>query len=38
MSAIGGAAYLGYIIYALRTPPEQFQPDPNKKTLVILGT
>ena len=37
-SAIGGVAYLGYVIYDLRTPPEQFAPDPNKKTLVILGT
>ena len=37
VSAIGGAAYLGYVVYQLRTPPEQFEPDPTKKTLVILG-
>ena len=37
LSAIGGIGYLGYIIYDLRTPPEQFEPDPSKKTLVILG-
>ncbi|MCJ1388158.1 NADH:ubiquinone oxidoreductase [Xylographa bjoerkii] len=38
MSAIGGTAYLAYNIYTLRTPQEQFDPDPSKKTLVILGT
>lgn len=38
VSAIGGAAYLAYTIYDLRTPPEQAEPDPTKKTLVILGT
>lgn len=37
VSAIGGAAYLGLVVYQLRTPPEQFEPDPTKKTLVILG-
>ncbi|MCJ1281508.1 NADH:ubiquinone oxidoreductase [Xylographa opegraphella] len=38
LSAIGGTAYLAYNIYTLRTPQEQFDPDPSKKTLVILGT
>ncbi|KAL9612479.1 MAG: hypothetical protein Q9167_002910 [Letrouitia subvulpina] len=38
LSAIGGVGYLGYVIYLLRNPNEQFNPDPSKKTLVILGT
>ncbi|KAL9118254.1 MAG: hypothetical protein Q9187_005204 [Circinaria calcarea] len=38
LSAIAGTAWLGYNIYILRTPQEQFEPDPSKKTLVILGT
>ena len=29
--------YMGYQIYQLRTPEEQIEADPNKKTLVILG-
>ena len=37
LSAIGGIGWLGYSIYILRTPQEQFDPDPSKKTLVILG-
>lgn len=37
LSALGGVGYLGYTIYLLRTPQEQFEPDPSKKTLVILG-
>ena len=37
LSALGGIGYLGYTIYLLRTPQEQFEPDPSKKTLVILG-
>lgn len=28
---------MGYTIYLLRTPQEQVEADPNKKTLVILG-
>ena len=36
-SAIGGIGWLGYSIYTLRTPHEQFNPDPSKKTLVVLG-
>ena len=37
LSFIGGTAYLFYNIYSLRTPNEQYPPDPTKKTLVILG-
>lgn len=37
LSAIGGVGYLGYVIYLLRNPNEQYNPDPSKKTLVILG-
>jgi len=37
LSAIGGIGWLSYSIYTLRTPQEQFNPDPSKKTLVILG-
>jgi NADH:ubiquinone reductase (non-electrogenic) len=37
LSAIAGAAYLAYGVYELRHPEAQFEPDPNKKTLVILG-
>lgn len=32
-----GLGYLGYDIYSHRNPPEQREPDPTKKTLVILG-
>ncbi|KAI1978284.1 NADH:ubiquinone oxidoreductase [Ophidiomyces ophidiicola] len=38
LSLLGGAGALGYSVYALRHPAEQFVPDPDKKTLVILGT
>lgn len=38
LSAIVGLGYIGYGIYEMRNPPEQPNPDPNKKTLVILGT
>lgn len=37
LSAIGGVGYLAYTIYLLRSPNEQYNPDPSKKTLVILG-
>ncbi|KIW37277.1 uncharacterized protein PV06_10619 [Exophiala oligosperma] len=30
--------YTGYQIWEGRNPAEQFEPDPSKKTLVILGT
>ncbi|CAG8957195.1 hypothetical protein HYFRA_00009396 [Hymenoscyphus fraxineus] len=38
LSMIAGVAYLGYGVWELRHPEEQFEPDPNKKNLVILGT
>jgi len=38
LSAIGGVAYLAYGVYDLRHPDDQFEADPTKKTLVILGT
>lgn len=37
ISAIGGTCYLGYEIWQLRHPEDQNEPDPTKKTLVILG-
>lgn len=37
LSAIAGVAYLGYGVYQDRHPEDQIQPDPTKKTLVILG-
>ncbi|KAI9369258.1 hypothetical protein BJX61DRAFT_545736 [Aspergillus egyptiacus] len=38
LAGVGLAGQLAYSIYDQRTPIEQFVPDPNKKTLVILGT
>lgn len=38
ISAIAGTAYLAYGVYDLRHPDDQFEPDPTKKNLVILGT
>ena len=38
MSAIAGVVYIGHGIYVMRNPEDQPEPDPNKKTLVILGT
>ncbi|PNS17604.1 hypothetical protein CAC42_2999 [Sphaceloma murrayae] len=38
LSALGGLAYMGYGIYENRMPAEQAEPDPTKKTLVVLGT
>ncbi|PGH06754.1 NADH dehydrogenase [Blastomyces parvus] len=38
LSLLAGASALGYSVYLLRNPDEQIQPDPSKKTLVILGT
>lgn len=37
LSAIAGVVYIGYGVYQDRHPEPQVEPDPNKKTLVILG-
>ncbi|GES59112.1 alternative NADH-dehydrogenase [Aspergillus terreus] len=38
LSGVGMVGALTYSIYDQRHPLEQFEPDPTKKTLVILGT
>ena len=30
--------YVGYGVYQNRNPVDQIEPDPKKKTLVVLGT
>jgi NADH:ubiquinone reductase (non-electrogenic) len=37
LSALGFVGWLTYTVWDLRNPNEQFEPDPSKKTLVILG-
>lgn len=37
LSAIAGIVYMGYGVYQDRHPEPQVEPDPTKKTLVILG-
>lgn len=37
LSALAGSTALGYSIWLYRHPVEQLPPDPNKKTLVVLG-
>lgn len=37
VSVIGGLAWTAYNIYHDRNPEVQHDPDPNKKTLVVLG-
>lgn len=37
VSAIGFVGWLTYTVWELRNPNDQFDPDPSKKTLVILG-
>lgn len=37
ISALAGVGYVGYVIWDLRTPSDQFEPAASKKTLVILG-
>src|ERR1700722_2688359 len=37
LSTLGGLAYLTYTIYDAKHPADQVDPDPSKKTLVILG-
>jgi NADH:ubiquinone reductase (non-electrogenic) len=37
LSLFGGVGYLAYMVYDLRHPVDQIEPDPNKQNLVILG-
>jgi len=37
LSLIGGVLYVSYLVYDLQHPSDQFEPDPKKKSLVILG-
>jgi len=37
LTIIGGLGFIGYGIYESRTPEHQLEPDPSKKTLVVLG-
>jgi NADH:ubiquinone reductase (non-electrogenic) len=37
LSALAGVGYIGYGVYQDRYPEDQVDPDPSKKTLVILG-
>ncbi|KAK5167695.1 NADH:ubiquinone oxidoreductase [Saxophila tyrrhenica] len=38
LSAIGGLVYTGWQIHVSKYPTDQEDPDPRKKTLVVLGT
>lgn len=38
LASVGGVAYLIYTIYDMRNPADQVEPDPSKKTLVVLGS
>lgn len=38
LSVLGGLVYIGYGISVNRRPLDQDEPDPSKKTLVVLGT
>lgn len=37
LSVLFSVGYTGYLIWDLRNPAEQVDPDPTKKTLVVLG-
>lgn len=37
LGALGSLGYIIYDGYNARHPDDQFSPDPNKKTLVVLG-
>ena len=37
LSVAGILGYTAYVVYLDRNPPAQVEPDPTKKTLVILG-
>jgi NADH:ubiquinone reductase (non-electrogenic) len=38
LGTLGGLVYMSYGIYISKHPTEQSEPDPKKKTLVVLGT
>lgn len=38
LSVLAGIGYTAYLVWDLKNPTEQIEPDPSKKTLVILGT
>ncbi|CCC08390.1 unnamed protein product [Sordaria macrospora k-hell] len=38
LASLAGIAYVGWGIYEERNPGPQVEPDPSKKTLVVLGT
>ncbi|KAF3769937.1 alternative NADH-dehydrogenase [Cryphonectria parasitica EP155] len=38
LSVLGTFAYVGYEVWEHRNPDAQVNPDPSKKTLVVLGT
>lgn len=38
LSVLAATGYVGYGIWVSRHPADQFEPDPTKKTLVVLGT
>ena len=37
LSFLAGVGYVGYGVYQVRHPADQQEPDPTKKTLVVLG-
>ena len=37
LSALGGLAWTGWNVYQSKNPADQQEPDPQKKTLVVLG-
>lgn len=37
LSALGGLAFMSWSIYDQKYPEDQAMPDPNAKTLVVLG-
>ncbi|KAK5080151.1 NADH:ubiquinone oxidoreductase [Exophiala xenobiotica] len=38
LSVLGTIGWTAWTVYDLRNPNDQFEPDPSKKTLVILGS
>ncbi|KAK3340939.1 hypothetical protein B0H65DRAFT_276525 [Neurospora tetraspora] len=38
LASLAGIAYVGWGVYEERNPGPQVEPDPSKKTLVVLGT